>query len=555
MYPSLPVLTAAQMRACDTYTIQEKHIPSRVLMERAAGAVVKHLLAHPEDFPDGPVVVLCGGGNNGGDGFAAAHLLRNGSCGARRPVRVLYLGHWDSHGQPDTNRMSPACAWQYARAVSPEATTSETLPPIPVLPLSRAEHALEGATAVIDAVFGIGMDRPVEADLAALFRSINTQESLPVLSIDIPSGVMADTGAVPGEALCARTTVTMQALKRGHLLYPGADVCGKLVVADLGIDLSPLQNQPLLQLVGDDLLRTALPPRRRRSHKGTYGCLSLVCGSYGMAGAALLSAGAALRGGAGLAQVITPEENRLILQTALPEAVLALYDASGASPSPIRPADGYVMGCGLGTSPTSALVLDTCLRQALSDQDRPPLVLDADALTLLARHPHLMALLSDAAEEDDRTCRTVLTPHPAEMARLCNRPIAEILADLPGTALDYAKAHRVVVVLKDAHTIIAEPSGRLWVCAAGNAGMAKGGSGDILAGLLGALLIQHRQALRTGTASAGELAAAGVLLHAMAADHAAVQKGEYALLPSDILSSLPAVTQSYSDSRTRLTQG
>lgn len=558
MNTSLPILTAAQMRLCDEHTIRELHIPSRTLMERAARAAVSCLLGRPSLFPEGSVLVLSGSGNNGGDGLAAARFLADGSQGESRPVTVVYLGRLTPEGLPDTNRMSQECARQYALVRQAG---------IPVLSPDRAADALSGCSAVVDAVFGIGLDRPVEGAIGAFLRHV-AETGRPVLAIDIPSGVYTDTGAVPGAALPAAVTVTMQALKPGLLLYPGAALCGEVVVADIGIDLSPVcrpasspatdadpADAPTACLVGEDMLRVALPPRSRRSHKGTYGRLALLCGSYGMAGAAILSASAALRCGVGLAQVVTPADNRVILQTTLPEAVLTLYDREVPDPAALLTAvanpDGLVAGCGLGTGEAACTVLRSLLsrKPPAPGEVSLPLVLDADALTLLSRHPDLWdcALLTDPHRQ------VVITPHPAEMARLCGRAVGEILADLPGTALSFARSYGVVVVLKDAHTVIASPDGQVWICAAGNAGMAKGGSGDVLAGVIGSLLVQNRHRLGRNL-SAGQVAAAGVLLHAMAGDRAAESTGEYGLLASDTVAALAAVTRPFSDSRTCIRQ-
>jgi NAD(P)H-hydrate epimerase len=536
------------MRLCDEHTIKELHVPSRTLMERAARTAVSCLLARPLVFPAGTVLVLCGSGNNGGDGLAAARFLADGSQGESRPVTVVYLGRLTPDGLPDTERMSQECARQYALAQ--EAG-------IPILPPDRAEDALSGCCAVVDAVFGIGLDRPVEGAIGAFLRRVS-EAGRPVLAIDIPSGVYADTGAVPGTALSASVTVTMQALKPGLLLYPGAAHSGEVVVADIGIDLSPAvppAKGHRAYLVGEDILQAVLPSRNRRSHKGTYGRLSLLCGSYGMAGAAVLSASAALRCGVGLAQVITPADNRVILQTALPEALLTLYDRTSPDLTALLVAlanqDGLVAGCGLGTTETACTVLRTVLSgDPLAHREPPlPLVLDADALTLLSKHPDLWAcaLLADPHRQ------VVITPHPAEMARLCGRAVGDILNDLPGTALAFARSSGAVVVLKDAHTVIASPDGQVWICTAGNAGMAKGGSGDVLAGIIGSLLVQNRHRLGLDL-SVGQVAAAGVLLHAMAGDKAAEAVGEYGLLASDTVAALSAVTRPFSDSRTPVGQ-
>lgn len=535
---STPILTAAQMRACDTHTIQALGIPSQVLMERAARKAAAVLTEHPSLFPAGHILILCGNGNNGGDGFAMARFLSDGSMGAQREAQVIYTGRFCADGMPYTAKMSIECARQYQ--LVREAG-------IPVLPMTEADRVLAWADTVVDAVFGIGLDRAVEGDIASLLTSVATS-GLPVLAVDTPSGIHADTGAVMGVALPAVMTVTMQALKAGLLLYPGADFCGEIAVCDLGIDLSAL-DKPYAFMADEALLRRVLLPRARRSHKGTYGRTVLLCGSVGMSGAAVLAAKAALRSGSGLVQVLSPEENRPVLQASIPEAIVTLYgDHADLPADAVITADGMVMGCGLGRSPESLDALRALL-DALPADGSVPVVLDADGLNLLADDESLWAtaLLSSPQKQ------VVMTPHPAEMARLCGRSVSEILSDLPQIALSYAKERGVTVVLKDAHTVVASPQAELFICAAGNAGMAKGGSGDVLAGVIGSLLTQNRARLGHDLTTA-EVAAAGVYLHAAAGDLAAAELGEYGMLASDLIEMLPRACRSFSDSRTVITR-
>ncbi len=529
---SLPILTAAQMKACDTHTIETLGTPSQILMERAACKAADYLLARADLFPVGKILLLCGSGNNGGDGFAMARFLSDGSPCEARVVSVIYAGRLTNNGTPDESRMSVECARQYKLAV--EAG-------IPILPMSALSEALTDVTAVVDAVFGIGLDRPITGELASLLTTV-AQTGLPVLAVDVPSGIHADTGTVMGVSLPAAATVTMQALKAGLLLYPGADYCGEITVADLGIDLSPAE-KPFARLADEALLRRVLLPRARRSHKGTYGRVTLLCGSEGMSGAAVLATKAALRSGAGLARVLTPACNRIVLQSSIPEAIVSVHEAPTEAAG-FAACDAFVLGCGLGVSDTSREALRAVLNTRPTEGSIP-VVLDADGLNHVAKDPTLWDASLLAAH--DR--QVVITPHPAEMARLCGKSVPDILADLPRTALDFACTRGVTVVLKDAHTVIASPNGHLHICAAGNAGMAKGGSGDALAGIIGALMAQSRH--RVGQdLTVAEIAAAGVHLHARAGDLAARDLGEYGMLPSDLIERLPLVCKDFSDSRT-----
>ena len=529
------ILTAAQMKSCDTYTIETLGIPSQTLMEGAASKAAALLLTRTDLFPKGKVLLLCGSGNNGGDGFAMGRFLADGSPGEVREAVILYTGRYTDTGEPDVTRMSPECGRQYCLAA--EAG-------VPILPVSRLAEALKEAATVVDAVFGIGLDRPVTGEIAMALTAV-AESGLPVLAVDIPSGIHADTGAVMGVALPARLTVTMQALKAGLLLYPGADYAGEVIVADLGIDLTSAE-KPFARLADETLLRAVLPPRRRRTHKGTYGQLALLCGSEGMSGAAVLATRGALRSGVGLARVLTPDCNRVVLQTTIPEAIVSVYSTSDEAGEQALRGDALVLGCGLGTSEASREALRAVLKTLPKPQGAVPVVLDADGVNLAAQDPSLWALL---LASHDR--QIVLTPHPAEMSRLCGKSVPAILADPVGVALEFACTWGVTVVLKDAHTVIASPDGSLYICAAGNAGLAKGGSGDVLAGVIGGLLTQNRTRLGSEV-SAAEVAAAGVYLHAAAADRASETLGEYGLLATDVIERIPLVCRDFSDSKTKL---
>ncbi len=538
----VPILYAAHMQAWDKHTISELGVPSRTLMERAAHAVTDLLLTRTDLFPVGPVLCLCGPGNNGGDGFAVARFLRTDVLSPRRAV-VLYTGHTQAGtALPDTARMSRECARQY------ELTAADGVEVICTEALSEGQlSTLLGTTvAVVDAVFGIGLDRPIEGLVSKIIATI-AAANIPTLAVDIPSGVHADTGHIMGVALPAHATVTMQAIKPGLLLYPGADLAGEITVADIGI-LPPPDDIPAMRLADEALLAQVLRPRTRRSHKGTYGKIALVCGSEAMSGAAILSVRAALRSGAGLCVAVTPACNRSPLAAAVPEAIIKTYptdrglgEAARAVRAALVGADAVVVGCGLSTCDVAHAVLQAVLDSVPMD-GTVPLVIDADGLNLLAANSSLY----ENGHWHAATPHVVLTPHPTEMSRLCGRSVPDILADLPGAAHELASATGAVVVLKDAHTVIAAPDGEMYVSIAGNAGMAKGGSGDVLAGVIGALVAAPR-----GTcASLAAIAAAGVYLHAAAGDTAAREIGEYGLLAADIVEALPMVTRTLSDSRT-----
>ncbi len=539
MKDKTPILTAELMRRCDTHTINTLGIPSQALMERAARGVVQYMEANANVFfaTGNRVLVLCGSGNNGGDGFAAARFLHEGTVGKPREVSVCYCGALTAEGSPDTTKMSVECARQYDYL-------RNLL--VPVFSPAQVTHSLDHADTVVDALFGIGLDRPITGALADLIDRVNRRR-IPVLSVDIPSGVHGDTGEVMGTAVKASATVTMQALKTGHLLYPGADFCGDIKVCDIGVDLTPASAHSVY-LADRHILSEVMPPRKRRSHKGTYGRLALACGSHGMCGAAVLSARAALRTGAGLLQVVTPRCNREIIQISVPEAILTCYDHQKPELRPVVSAlsacDGAVIGCGLGTSAEALTLLGAWL-EALPIRPDFPVVLDADALNLIAQNPWLWQtrLLTEGRGQ------VIVTPHPMEMARLTGKTVGEVLSSLTETAVAFAKERGVTVVLKDAHTVIAAPDGTLYICPFGNAGMAKGGCGDVLAGIIGALAVQRRGDLGQDL-TLSCVAAAGVTLHALSGDTAAALQGEYAVTPTDIIECLGRVTRDLSHSGT-----
>lgn len=486
------ILTAEQMRAADARSIASG-TPSQVLMERAARAALDVLWS---EFDTTRVLFLCGAGNNGGDGLAMARFFAEVTGSAD----VCYLGPLADDGRPDTERMSEECRRQY-HLLPRSVTVSSSL-------------ALTGVTAVVDAILGIGLSRPVTDTLGEAIRTVNELD-IPVLALDIPSGVLSDTGGIAGTAIRAAHTVCMAARKFGHLLYPGATLCGKLHVADIGVAVKDTGAHLLQREDLDSLL-----PRPARAHKGTFGRVLVIGGSVGMSGAGYLCAKAAYRSGAGLVEILAPVQNREIYQISLPEALLTLYDPEAPDEQEILAAigraDAIVIGMGLGRGERTATLVRLVLTNATV-----PVVIDADALNEIAANPALMRLLQAFRHP------VVLTPHVGEMSRLLGRSIPEIASDLPATASHAAKLFGAAVVLKDARTVICDGE-RTALCPFGNSGMATGGSGDVLAGVIAAFL-----------AARDPLAAEhGVLAHALAGDAAHERVGSHALMASDILDGL-----------------
>lgn len=488
------LLTAAQMRAADEATIQSG-IPSRELMERAARAALSVL---EKSFDTSLVLFLCGSGNNGGDGLAMARFFAERGGNAR----VIYLGKLSETGLPDIDCMSEECRRQFSLLPSSVEVCSD---------LKSKE-----ATAAVDAIFGIGLTRPIEGRVAEAINALRAT-AIPVLALDIPSGIHADTGAVLGTALPAKQTVAIAAKKWGHMLYPGTSFCGEITVADIGIYAENCDGHVVKK---SDIFN--LPPRPARAHKGTFGRVLVIGGSVGMSGAGFLAAKAAMRAGAGLVEIFAPTENRIIYQTQLPEALLTLYNSEQFDESLLLSAlsrsDAVAIGMGLSQSETARRIV-TC---ALANT-RVPLIADADALNLMASDPSLLALCYG------RTHPTILTPHLGEMSRLSGRSIAELTANMPHHALSFAKNSGTVLVMKDARTIISDGD-QLFLNPYGNSGMATGGSGDVLAGVIASFAAQG--------AAPTDAARLGVLAHALAGDAAAATYGNRGMIASDIIEQL-----------------
>ncbi|WP_147651333.1 NAD(P)H-hydrate dehydratase [Vulcaniibacterium gelatinicum] len=454
------------------------------LMRRAGAAAWRHLLQHwPRALR---VVVVCGPGNNGGDGYVlASHAHRAG-----RPVTVV---QWQP---PRTALAQQACRdYQHAGGV--------------VVPF---EGVLPDADLLVDALFGIGLSRRFDEPTLALIDAIN-QHPAPVFALDVPSGVDADRGGTPSRAVVAARTLQFIAPHLG--LYTGAALnhAGVLETDTLEIPPEPYEGiAPAAEWLQAPALRRWLASRRRDSHKGQYGRVLCIGGELGSGGALILAAEAALRGGAGLVEAATRAVHVPALLARRPEVMArAVESAEDLAPLLAR-ADVIALGPGLGTGDWGAELFYAALAA------RKPGVLDADGLNLLAERPRPLPR------------SWVLTPHPGEAGRLLGISPAEVQADRPAAARALVEAHQAAVVLKGAGTIVAAPGALPRVVGAGNPGMAVGGMGDLLTGVIAALLAQGL--------SAFDAASCGALLHAAAGDIAAGEGGERGLLPADLLPAL-----------------
>jgi len=501
------VLTAAEARALDEAAIVDFGIPGLLLMEHAARAVAE--AARARLGPGGRVAVVTGAGNNGGDGWAAARLLH--AAGA--PVRVFHLIDPDElRGDAATN----AAIWMRLGSASP-----------------FAEQALDYVGAgdvVIDAIFGTGLSRPPEGDFAAAIDAINAARvrGAKVVAVDVPSGLSADTGRPPGAVVQADCTVTFAARKRCHVLFPGVELCGEVEVADISIPPQAfLRLAARVRLLHEQWVRNLLPERAADTHKGTFGDLLVVAGSQGKSGAAAMCAKAALVGGAGLVTVATRRD-------ALPQVLAHTMEAMGLElpgAGALGPGDeealleaaagrdAILVGPGIPRGEATGALVARLLAEASC-----PLLLDADALNALQGQTDAFL---------DANVEVVITPHPKEMARLAGISVAEVQADRIGVAQRFARGHRCTVVLKGAHTVIADPDEEVAICPTGNAGMSTAGSGDVLGGLIAALLAQGLPA--------SAAARVGVYVHGLAGDRRARVRGQAGLVAGDLIEGIAEV--------------
>lgn len=496
-------VTAAEMKLYDQKTISEVGIPSLVLMERAALETVRVLFTERKTFKS--ALIVAGTGNNGGDGLAAGRIL------ASRGIKVTFLlaGRWEN--------LSKETARQKDILLNSGLSI-----------LRKIEN--EEYNIVIDALFGIGLSRDVEGDYAELIHAVNAmkQRGSYICSLDIPSGICADTGKVMGCAVRADLTTAFAFAKRGELLYPGREYTGKLVVCDIGIPAGVLKNQHprAFYLEMEDAIRK-LPERRPDGNKGTFGKALLIAGSRDMCGACILAGNSIFKAGAGMVKIITPECNREILQSTLPEAMLYSY---GDMPEPeqlqkaLDWADVAAIGPGLGMGESAFFLIRYCLKNSVI-----PMVFDADALNLIGRDQELAKLLTRKSGEN-----IVLTPHPGELVRLLEKDMAGCQKDRMGMIQEVLQKYGCILVAKDAVTIAAGKNGKeLFINTSGNDGMAVAGSGDVLTGIISGLMAQKM--------SCFEAAGLGVYLHGLAGEEACRLNGRYGMTAMDIVKQLPKV--------------
>ena len=492
--------TAQQVRQQDHCAIHEIGISGYELMKRAGRAVIDHIHDHylADRYPSARHwLVLCGPGNNGGDGYVVATLA------AKAGIDVTLCS------MVDTALLKGDAAlalndWQ--------DSGGKVLP----WPLSgEATYDL-----AVDALLGTGIDREVGGAYRIAIEFLN-KLNCPIVAVDIPSGLNADTGCVMGCAVRAHSSVTFVGKKRGMYTADGPDICGSIYFNDLSI---PAEAAAAItnagRLVGIDRLPEWLPGRQRNSHKGSFGHVLGVGGIEGMSGAIRLCGEAALRSGAGRVTLATDPVHAALINLSRPELMVRPVACADDLLTALNDADIIAAGPGLGRSGWSESLFKACL------DAKATLVVDADGLNLLAEHRYSLA-------QDKWRDNWILTPHPAEAARLLDCQVVDIQQDRVSAAQTIASRYRAVVVLKGCGSVIASPDGQYAICPLGNPGMATAGSGDVLTGIIAALLGQG--------VGCYEAALAGVVAHAHAGDLAAREVGETALIAGDIIAQLPAV--------------
>jgi NAD(P)H-hydrate epimerase len=505
------ILNVAQMREADRLTIEEIGIPSLVLMENAGRQVVAAIEAAYESRLDGRVAVLCGRGNNGGDGFVVARTLVQRGIDASVFVMGPVAGiRGDARINLDILGRLGVTVVEIGDEQTWELHFSE----------------ISQCTLIVDAIFGTGLTSPLGGMMETVVADVNAS-GIPIVAIDLPSGLSADTPQLIGDCIDASLTVTLAAPKLPLVLPPGEAQAGDVVIADIGIpsDVIDGLEGPRIELLTPEQLRPLVGPRAPDSHKGDYGRVTVIAGSRGKTGAAHLAAMGALHSGAGLVTVATPSRCLPIVAAMAPEYMTeGLPEGNGDSLSPgavdtALALEHDVIACGPGLGRDAAVALFV---RALVDRATVPLVLDADALTVLADDPGMLT----GREERE----IIITPHPGEMARLIGSSVEEVQGNRIEVAGNFAASHRIYVVLKGHRTIIATPEGHIFINPTGNAGLATGGTGDVLTGMIAAWLAQLLDA-----EAACRLA---VFVHGAAGDLAESAVGQVAMIATDVVARL-----------------
>jgi len=505
----MKIATAQQIRNIDRRAIREFGIPGPVLMENAASAIG----AEMERFFDGLAGVragiICGKGNNGGDGLALARRLRIRGV----PVRVALL--------------APFASYKGEAKVNLSILRKTDVEIVPNASSAAIAEIIDWSDILVDAMLGVGLSLPLKGNYALAAELMN-MAGRPVVAVDIPTGINADTGEVMGTAVRADLTVTMALPKRGLVLHPGASFSGRVRVADIGMPPEVVEKEKIrASMLDQGLAEGQMAERDRDAHKGDYGHLLVIAGSLGKAGAAVMAARGALRSGVGLVSVATPIGLVPLIQQQVFEAMCIPAGESvdgtlsiGSEEELVKVAE-KMSACAIGPGLTTHYETVQVVKD-LIQRITVPMVIDADGVNALAGNPGILFKAK---------APVVLTPHPGEMARLVGTSPADVQRDRINIAQAFAEEYGVTLVLKGAGTVIATPQGEVFINTTGNPGMATGGTGDVLTGMIGSLLSQGY-----GPTQAACLA---VYLHGLAGDLAAGEKGEAGMIAGDVIEKIP----------------
>ena len=508
-----------EIQAIDRYTIEEIGIPSMVLMERAAMAVVRVLEDYAEELSLAQVhpvsaLIVTEGGNNGGDGLAIARMLSE----LRYEVTVWQIGGV----QHETEQYTAQKHILNQMGIPVVSGSSEAI----LQQIRQTRYDI-----IIDAIFGVGLTREIVSPQKDVIDILNQTGGLKC-AVDIASGIDSTTGRVLGTAFHADVTVTFGAMKLGHIFGEGADYSGDVLVADIGFPVQAFrQNLPRCYTYDrEDMM--LLPARKKNGNKGTFGKVAVIAGSKDICGAAILAATSAYRTGCGLVEVVTHLNNREAIQKKLPEALLQVYDSVEQAVDYVRKAEEWadilVIGPGIGLQDIGIAMVQEVLR------GKKPLILDADAITILSEHPEFK---QSGIDSRDGRFNVVITPHMKEMERISGIPIGQ-LKQQPVQSACHMAGQGYICVLKDARTVVAEPDRPdCYINLSGNDGMAVGGSGDILTGVIAGLYAQGLPL--------PEAARLGVYIHGLAGDAAEEQCGHYSMIAGDILDGLIEILHEY----------
>jgi hydroxyethylthiazole kinase-like uncharacterized protein yjeF len=513
----MKVATAEQMQELDRKSIEVYRIPGIVLMENAGRGATEVITSVFPDIQKKKVAIIAGKGNNGGDGFVIArHLLNKGI-----PVRVFLLT------DPKSLRGDAEINFNIFNHMK-----GEVIPVPSSKDYQKVKKSLENVDLLIDGIFGTGLDAEVRGYYREVIDHLNGLQK-PIVAIDIPSGLDANTGKPLGTAIRASLTITFGLPKVGHLISPGPDYVGSLKVIDIGIPKRLVEDEKIQTylLEHEEIRRWLSVPRRLDTHKGNYGHLLVIAGSVGKTGAAAMACEAALRVGAGLVTLAIPKSLNSIMEVKLTEVMTEPLPETPKQTLSLRAfnailhlcenKNAVVIGPGIGTyKETQSLVLKLIKTLDL------PLILDADGLTSLAVQPKTLLASKQPL---------ILTPHPGEMARLIRKTSKEVQEDRIGISRSFSQAHRVYLALKGHRTLIATPKGDIFINPTGNPGLASGGTGDVLTGMIGGMICQGFDPLSSLQIS--------VFLHGLAGDGVAQELGEKSLVATDIIKKIPSALQ------------